>query len=135
MASLAEILALQAIGGNWGSELVNGTAWYIPPRGYAIKMVVFEEESVLAGAWLWRRIGLSAEEVDSEATNIRMQLPKNWAGETFAANAIISTHDKYPLSRIRLTSGSAMVYFCKGPIAIDQDEALNTTTTTEEIPL
>jgi hypothetical protein len=113
MASFAEILALQAIAGSWGSDLVNDTAEYVPPKGYAIKMILAEEETVINYAYQWSERGMNA--VEQEITSA----DKNWIDATLAAQAIITTHDRHPISRLALTSGSVMVYFCKGPSTAD----------------
>ena len=124
MASNAEILALQAIGGDWGCDLVNDTEAYTPPPGYAIKSVVTQEETVIASAYQWTKVKNSITPVLEEITSA----DKNWIGATLALGALITLHDLYPLGEITLTSGAVMVYFCKGP---GTASTLGTTTTTE----
>lgn len=111
MASNAEILALQAMAGSWGCDLVNDTAAYTPPFGYAIKSVVTLEETVINSAYQWVERKNSNTPFLEEITSA----DKNWIDATLAAQTVITMHDKYPLGEITLTSGSVMVYFCKGP--------------------
>lgn len=113
MASFAEILAQQAIAGSWGCELINDTAEYVPPKGYAIKSILVQEESVINYAYQWSERGMNAVEEEITAAD------KEWIDATLAAQAIITTHDRHPISRLALTSGSVMVYFCKGPSTAD----------------
>lgn len=135
MASNAEILALQSIGGNWGSELVNDTAWYTPPPGYAIKAVLAQEETVINEAYFWEKLGVAWRELAFSDVDDKYQTPKNWLDQTLASGALITMHDKYPMSRLQLTSGSVMVYFCKGPTANATTTLITTTsTTTEAVP-
>ncbi len=119
MASNAEILALQAIGGDWGCDLVNTTAEYTPPPGYAIKSILVQEESVINSVSQWEGKGLEKVEAVLTSTD------KAWIDATLATGALITTHDLYPISRITLTSGSVTVYFCKGP----STSSASTTTT------
>lgn len=109
MASFAEILAQQAIAGSWGCELINDTAEYVPPKGYAIKGLIAQEDSVINYAYQWSRRGMNA--VEEEITSA----DKNWIDSTIASQGLVTTHDLHPISRLALTSGSVMVYFCKGP--------------------
>jgi hypothetical protein len=108
MASFAEILAQQAIAGSWGCDLVDTTAEFVPPRGYAIKSILAQEDSVINYAYQWSERGMNA--VEEEITSVN----KNWVG-AIKANALVTAHDRHPISRLALTSGSVMVYFCKGP--------------------
>ncbi len=109
MASNAEILSLQLIAGAWGCDLVETTAVYVPPPGYAIKGIIAQEETVIDYAFQWEGKGLNKEEIEITAAD------KYWIGATLAVGCLITAHDLFPISRIKLTSGAVMVYFCKGP--------------------
>lgn len=111
MASFAEILALQTMAGSWGCELVNDTNAYTPPLGYAIKVLVVQTEAVINSAYQWNEKKNSNVPYLEEITSA----DKNWIDATLAVAAVITMHDKYPLGEITLTSGSVIVYFCKGP--------------------
>ena len=106
MASFAEILALQGMSGGWGCDLIDDATEYLPPAGYAIKQIVVLSDAIIASARQWE---------DKTEVTLTSSI-KGWIGPSLPGQTLITTHDRHPLSRIQLTSGAVMVYFCKSPV-------------------
>lgn len=118
----AELTSLMAISGAFGCDVVVSTEWpvatttddgilndadpspleYEAPSGYAIKSIVVREAGVISEAFTIDKNGTEAE-----VTN------RYWVGEDLLIGDLITTDDRFPISRFTPTTGSYMVYFTK----------------------
>lgn len=102
----AELTSLMAISGAFGCDVVVSTdpspLEYEAPSGYAIKSIVVREAGVISEAFTIDKNGTEAE-----VTN------RYWVGEDLLFGDLITTDDRYPISRFTPTTGSYMVYFTK----------------------
>lgn len=106
MAKNAETMALMAMAGAWGCELVDDTNEYTAPSGFGISFIVPREATVIESASYLKGV------LSSNPPFTLVSMTANWIGSTLQLNDQITFHADRPCGKFKLTSGSVFVYFC-----------------------
>ena len=107
MAKNIETMALTAMAGMYGCELLNTTDEYTAPAGLGIAFVMPRDGAVIE-SYSYLNGVLSGNPPFSLVSDTAA----SWLGESLTANDTVSFHADRPCGKIKLTSGSVFVYFC-----------------------